>query len=280
MRFDHAVIGVADLDRAIAAYAALGFVVLPGGRHTGEGTHNAIIRFGLDYLELMAVHDPALARSRPFGSQLLDFLADRDGGLIGYVVAGEDLDTLAQAMRGTGLEPTGPFAMQRERDDGNILRWRLLFPSGQRWRDIAPFVIEWATGDADRTAWDAPVPHPNGVTGVSGLVVVAPDLARASQIYGRALGLPIDPDGAGRARSAVGGVAIELFSSAERTGAGDRSGPIGEGLHEIVLQVNDMAAAAKVIPGLDRGAGGRYRIPPRSALGARLVVAEVSGPGS
>lgn len=280
MRFDHAVIGVADLDRAVAAYTALGFVVRPGGRHTGEGTHNAIIRFGLDYLELMAVHDPALAGDRAFGGHLLRIIGAGGGGLIGYVVAGRDLDTLAQAMRDAGLEPDGPFAMQRERPDGNLIRWRLLFPSGRRWRDIAPFVIEWATSDADRVAWDVPVPHPNGVIGVSGLVVVAPDLERASRIYGRALGLPVERNGAGRARSALGDVAIEMVQSAERTDPGDRGGPISEGLHELVLRVNDIAEAARTIPGLVRGADGRYRIPARSALGARLVLAEVKGPGS
>ncbi len=56
-RFDHAVIAVQDLDAAMAAYRDLGFAVTPGGKHTGRGTHNAIIRFGLDYLELLAVYD-------------------------------------------------------------------------------------------------------------------------------------------------------------------------------------------------------------------------------
>lgn len=268
MRFDHAVIGVADLGRAVEAYQALGFVVRPGGRHTGEGTHNAIIRFGLDYLELMAVHDPALARSRPFGSQLLDFLADRDGGLIGYVVAGEDLDTLAQAMRRSGLEPTGPFAMQRERADGHVLSWRLLFPSGQRWHDIAPFVVEWLTSDADRVAWDAPVPHPNGVTGVSGLAVAVPDLARATMLYAGSLGLATAPSGPGRARATLGLVSVDLVTG-------------GEGVHELTLGVRDMAQAAKAIPGLTPDADGvRSRIPLKPAQGARLVLAPVSGSAS
>ena len=53
-RFDHAVIAVADLERAIEAYSALGFDVSPGGRHEHRGTHNALIRFGgVDYVELL-----------------------------------------------------------------------------------------------------------------------------------------------------------------------------------------------------------------------------------
>src|SRR3989442_10410930 len=52
-RFDHAVIAVRDLDQALRLYRdVLGLDARPAGRHTGLGTHNGIVRFGLDYLEL------------------------------------------------------------------------------------------------------------------------------------------------------------------------------------------------------------------------------------
>jgi hypothetical protein len=60
-RFDHLVIGVRDLHMASDAFRRLGFDVRPGGNHTRLGTHNALIRFGLDYLELLAIHDAAEA---------------------------------------------------------------------------------------------------------------------------------------------------------------------------------------------------------------------------
>jgi Glyoxalase-like domain len=41
---DHFVIAVGDLAAAMRDYAALGFSVVPGGRHTA-GTHNALIAF-------------------------------------------------------------------------------------------------------------------------------------------------------------------------------------------------------------------------------------------
>ena len=40
---DHVVIAVADLDRAIADFDALGFTVVRGGSHPGLGTHNALL---------------------------------------------------------------------------------------------------------------------------------------------------------------------------------------------------------------------------------------------
>ncbi|MCA1683330.1 MAG: VOC family protein, partial [Actinobacteria bacterium] len=87
---DHAVIGVHDLDEATKAYRDLGFDVRTGGRHLGRGTHNALIRFGRDYLELMSTFDRGQAATDPFASSLLRFLDGRAGGLIGYVLESDD----------------------------------------------------------------------------------------------------------------------------------------------------------------------------------------------
>jgi catechol 2,3-dioxygenase-like lactoylglutathione lyase family enzyme len=42
---DHVVIAVGDLEQAIADYRSLGFTVVPGGRHPGRTSHNALIVF-------------------------------------------------------------------------------------------------------------------------------------------------------------------------------------------------------------------------------------------
>lgn len=44
-RFDHAVIAVSDLERAVEAYCALDSDVEPGDRHEHRGTHSAIVCF-------------------------------------------------------------------------------------------------------------------------------------------------------------------------------------------------------------------------------------------
>jgi len=51
---DHAVIRVADLDRAAADFTRLGFTLTPRGRHS-LGTENHCMMFGFDYLELLWV---------------------------------------------------------------------------------------------------------------------------------------------------------------------------------------------------------------------------------
>ena len=60
LALDHIVIAVADLDRAMVDYRALGFQVLPGGQHPGRTSHNALVVFADGaYLELIAWRAPA-----------------------------------------------------------------------------------------------------------------------------------------------------------------------------------------------------------------------------
>ena len=134
VRFDHAVIAVPDIDTAIEVYTALGFEVAAGGRHPSLGTRNAIVRFGLDYLELLAVEDADQARTRgSFGAELAAFL-EQSMGLVGFVFASSRLEDEAEGLANIGLAAEGPFAMERERPDGHILTWRLVIPGSSPWR--------------------------------------------------------------------------------------------------------------------------------------------------
>ena len=110
-RFDHAVIAVPDLETGMDAFRRLGFEVAVGGRHPSLGTRNAIVRFGLDYLELLTVEDPATARSRgPFGQELLAYLL---GGLgVGRVRAGR----YRSGRRGRRAQGVGPRRGRSVRD--------------------------------------------------------------------------------------------------------------------------------------------------------------------
>src|SRR5262249_37181316 len=156
-RFDHAVIGVRDLAAASDAYARLGFDVRPGGRHTGLGTHNALIRFGLDYLELLAAYDVVeAARAGAHGQAMLDYLSQHTRGLLGFAMASDNLDdeTTRREVPEVGYSLARPWAMQRARPDGNVLSWRLVLPGGHTWRRPWPFLIQWDTPDEQRLAWD------------------------------------------------------------------------------------------------------------------------------
>ena len=64
-RIDHVMICVRDLDRAVEAYTRIGFDVHAGGVHPGRGTKNAIAFNEADYLELLALRDPAATAATP-----------------------------------------------------------------------------------------------------------------------------------------------------------------------------------------------------------------------
>jgi hypothetical protein len=95
LRFDHLVIAARDLGAVMTMFRdQLGFSVQAGGRHEGFGTHNAIVRFGLDYLELIAVEDEGLALRSSRGT-LVEYLRGYECGLVAYALATGDLDGLA-----------------------------------------------------------------------------------------------------------------------------------------------------------------------------------------
>ncbi len=280
--FDHAVIAVRDLAEAIRRYQALGFVVSPGGRHTGRGTENAIIRFGLDYLELIAIYDEAELAGRGLNGQALaEFLAKQEGGLVGYALATADIAQDAERFQRIGLMAEGPFAMERLRPDGRRLSWRLLVPESVPWRRPWPFLIQWDAPDAERLAWEAPGVHPNGATGVAGIRLVVRSLERAVDLYQRQFGLTLDQQAeepqlsARRASFRLGAFTIDLL---EPVGAGPVQATleaVGEGPFELWLTSKSidqtraaLAQASLSAEQTDDTAG--VLLPLREALGARL----------
>ena len=99
---------VRDLAQGMEAYRRLGFNVQPGGVHPGKGTHNAIMLNDPDYVELLAIHDPAEDRAAEesagrFRRNRAEFIA-AGGGIRYAVLQGDDLVADVAAMRGRGVQ--------------------------------------------------------------------------------------------------------------------------------------------------------------------------------
>jgi catechol 2,3-dioxygenase-like lactoylglutathione lyase family enzyme len=284
-RFDHAVIAVSDLERAVEAYRSLGFDVFPGGRHEHRGTHNALIRFGgADYIELLGVYDPDKAvQSGLNGRTLAEFVRDREGGLVGHCYATGDIEAEAARMREAGLVMVGPFEMRRERPDGRALTWRLLVPVDVPWRRRWPFFIQWDDPDEERLSVEGVGAHRNGARAVTGVAVAVRDLEEAVGLYSTLFNAePGRRDesaslAAKRVTFDIRGFTIDLLSP-----SGD--GPVrralerdGEGPFEVTVEVADPEAAVEALAhaGIEpeETREGSLRVPSGATFGARMALA-------
>jgi len=278
-RFDHAVIAVADLDSAVETYRGLGFEVGMGGRHAGRGTHNAIIRFGLDYVELIAIHDADLGRAHGGNvNALISYLERTGGGPLGFALAAPDLQAVASAWRSRLTPVAGPVDMERVRPDGIRLRWRLLIPSGSAWRRPWPFLIQWETPDRERLERDAGGRHRNGANGVAGVTVVVRSVHDILPLYVRDLGLAVEAErvsegslAARGTRLRLGSFRIDLLEPSGYGAAADALERDGEGLFQIEIGVIDIHSAAALVR-VEPGEHSRIVIPSERACGAHLVL--------
>ncbi|MDP2239335.1 MAG: VOC family protein [Burkholderiales bacterium] len=194
-RIDHVMICVPDLARGIEQYHKLGFNIYPGGAHPGKGTHNAIAFLQDDYVELLAIRDPAehQAASGPRnpGAGLADFIA-AGGGIRYIVLQSDDLAADVAAMRKRGVDVGDATEGGRVAPTGQELRWKvaLLGPKNP----LPIFFIQHLTPVEARRK-QAPVAgtHPNGVFKLERAYIVTHDAAKDAAIYANVLGLPQPP---------------------------------------------------------------------------------------
>ncbi len=193
---DHVVMLVHDLATAMDDYAALGFIVTPGGVHADGATHNALVAFADgSYLELIAFRreapDHIWWRHTADGEGLIDF------ALLPGVI---DEDVAAARMR--GLDIAGPFPGGRERPDGVRIAWKTARPATP---DL-PFLCGDVTPRDLRVPTGAARLHPNGVTGIARVLVATRDPAVSAARYRALLGI--------EGTTVAAGVSFELGASA------------------------------------------------------------------
>jgi len=190
-RIDHVMVCVPDLARGMEQYRRMGFNVQPGGVHPGKGTHNAIAFNDEDYLELLAIRDPAEERAASggagsWGPDLAGFIAA--GGGIRYVILqSDDLAADVVAMRGRGVD-VGDAVEGRRAQGGQEFRWKAAMLGPQN--PLPLFFIQHLTSMAERRKHTpGGGPHPNGVRFLERTYIVVRDLEAAVAIYAKVLGM-------------------------------------------------------------------------------------------
>lgn len=137
---DHLLLGVPVLEEGIAWVAEkTGVQAVPGGRHPGLGTHNALLSLGdKQYLEIIAP-DPTQTSLAPQFAFLQ--LATRPR-LLTWAARTKNIEALAAKAHAANFELDGPRDGSRTRLDGKTLQWKTLFLQSE-YSLLMPFFIEW-----------------------------------------------------------------------------------------------------------------------------------------
>lgn len=140
-RFDHVVLGVADLHAGIEQFAELtGVEPSFGGEHPELGTRNALVALDDEsYLEIIAPAPGVEVNAAFVGLKELPVLTP-----IAWAVAVDDLDEVSQRLRALGFPPTDAMTLSRSRPDGLPLDFAVLGIEGAATN--LPFFIEWGKG--------------------------------------------------------------------------------------------------------------------------------------
>jgi hypothetical protein len=237
----------------VAANDRTGFNIQPGGIHPGKGTHNAIAFNEEDYLELLAIRDPAEERAAAegagsWGANLPGFIAA--GGGIRYVVLqSDDLESDIAAMRARGVD-VNEIVDGRRAQEGQMFRWRSarLGPKNP----LPLFFIQHLTPMAERRRHTPGAgPHPNGVRFLERVYIVVEDLEASVATYARVLGA--DEPRMYKGTVIMSHMAVFQYDAAGLTiahpyapgPASDALGRRGPGPFQALFRTTSMVAAAR-----------------------------------
>jgi hypothetical protein len=154
--------------------------VVPGGRHPGRNTRNALIVFEDGaYLELITYEAPSP------DERWWRVLAAHGDGLVDFALLPDDIDATMAAARARGLQGlTGPLPGGRVRPDGAQLRWQT---ARQATHDL-PFLCADVTPRALRVPEGEVRRHRNGAIGIPSVTVSVDNLQATLSRYAAFLG--------------------------------------------------------------------------------------------
>jgi hypothetical protein len=174
LQLDHFVIAVSDLAGAIADYSALGFNVLPGGKHQHAPTQNALVVFeDGSYFELIewTQADPSDRWYRE--------LSQHGEGLVDFALVPPDIEEVLAQAQAHQLGYKGPIDGSRVTPKGDRLEWQLGRPESAELpflcADITPRSLRVAEGEVRTQA--------NRVQGIASVAVAVEDAAATLARY-------------------------------------------------------------------------------------------------
>jgi len=187
---DHVLLPVGNLeDAARHMQERYGLQANPGGRHAAGGTANYIVPLGLQYLELIAVVEPAEIRDSHLGARVMQAVSE-GRTFVAWALRTTDLDALRAKLIGEGWELPPIAEGSRRRPDGQVLSWRTQDVEKSAGPTAIPFVIEWKIPDGLHPG-EAATTHEDGPTSIKRVVLGA----RAPERVARRLALLLGKSG-------------------------------------------------------------------------------------
>ncbi|MGC5328061.1 VOC family protein [Brevibacillus sp. SYSU BS000544] len=198
LAFDHLVHFVNDHPaKAVPRLNQLGLHAIVGGRHDNWGTINALSYFDLSYIELLALEHLEVAEgAREYGliDQLLNDLPRAEGfGTI--ALRTDNMEQSAEFLRSKGIQVKGPFPGRRQRSDGKVIKWKMLFLNRENGALPLPFLIEWEQSDEERrvdlTGNGIIADHPAGAFSFETVAFAVSDLNKSVAEFQELFGLDV-----------------------------------------------------------------------------------------
>ncbi|MEK8129265.1 VOC family protein [Paenibacillus filicis] len=196
LAFDHLIHFVQDPAAAAEELQRSGFHAAVGGRHESLGTSNALVYFGLSYVELLGVYDRSVTERASHIPVMRQILSDLDigEGPGTLAIRTSDLEATTARLREQGLGVLGPYQGSRERPDGTVVRWSMTLLEPSYGELPLPFFIQWEQHDDDRRLElereGSLQSHPRGDLELDYIGLAVEDAERTASEWGRWFGLP------------------------------------------------------------------------------------------
>ena len=271
---DHVLIAVRSLSSAAESYSSLGFKVTPEGRHPGRGTHNRLMVFGPEYLELIAVHDPS---TTPFRPSMSSFLETREG-LYMFALGTSEIDRTVGAIRSSGIDAGAPVPGRRDAGETPGYTWRSANLGGAL-PGSECFLIQHDHTVAQRyTLPPDPSAHENGVTGVHHVTLAVHDVDDAARRWHEVFGVesagPVPVDGGVRRRITLDNAHLDLETPSGPGALADFLRTYGEAPFELGLSTSDIDSTVAAFKSggaeVEEIDGASSLIDPSTTAGVRL----------
>lgn len=141
LAMDHLVLAAINPQQAAREFSKKhALEVVEGGKHELWGTYNYLAYFSNNsYIEWLGIFDEEIAKrsTNPLIAQLVDRLSNHEEGFFQFALRTENMDEYIEHFKKQDLTFTGPISGSRQKPNGSLLEWSMLFP------DQLPFLIEW-----------------------------------------------------------------------------------------------------------------------------------------